>query len=709
VSGAPESATGQAALSYAARGWPVFPLHTPTTGGSCDCRKDGCDSIGKHPRTMNGLTSATTDPEAIRRWWKMWPSANVGILTGAGSGLVVIDVDGRNGGRETLATLTLPETLTVETGDGLHMYFKHPGGAVPSNSDILPGIDRKADGGYVVAPPSLHASGRLYRFAAEWPADRPLAPLPAFALNGKRPPSVTAGAPGARIPQGKRNETLASLAGTMRKRGMTEDAIEAALLAENAARCDPSLPDAEVARIAASVARYEPAEPLALGALGPVVVTLADVEREEVRWLWPGRIAKGRLTCLMGDPGAGKSWITGALATAVSRGERLPGETERTEPADVLFLCAEDGLADTVRPRLEDLGADLTKIHVLTAVRGLDGKERHPSLVDNLGDLERVLAERPCALLVIDPINAYLGSQLDTHRDAALRGALAPVAALCERLGVACVFVLHLTKSGRDRAMYRGQGSIAYTAAARVVLLAGQNPENPEERALVWVKGNLTAPPPSIGYEISEGRFYWRGESDLTAGQILAPDADTGKQSAIKEAEAFLLDTLADGPRSSREVEREAEAFGISAMTLRRARKQAGVRAVPVRLVGKEGIQSWTWTLSDKAATGLDVQDVQVENLNTLLEFASESGPVAAEVEHLTPGDSCTICGADVAGYTPDGEPRCFAHFTTPTDGPLVRHAVGLGLTIIARHPAFALCCDDDANAPADFREASCV
>ena len=247
-----------AALAYAERGWPVLPLHTPKEGG-CDCRKADCTDIGKHPRTMHGLKDATTEPEAISKWWRMWPDANVGVSTGAASGLVVMDVDGRSGGRETLASLALPETLTVETGDGLHKYFQHPGGTLPSSSGILPGIDRKGDGGYVVAPPSLHANGRRYRFAGEWRAGRPLAALPQFARNGARPASRR-GIQGARIPQGERNETLASFAGSMRRRDMTEDAIRAALLSENAARCDPPLSDADVGRIAHSVARYEPAD-----------------------------------------------------------------------------------------------------------------------------------------------------------------------------------------------------------------------------------------------------------------------------------------------------------------------------------------------------------------------------------------------------------------------------------------------------------------
>lgn len=132
---------------------------------------------------------------------------------------------------------------------------------MPSGSDALPGIDRKADGGYVVAPPSLHASGRRYRFAADWPEDMPLAPLPAFALNGsKRGASVATAAPGGRIAAGSRNGTLTSLAGAMRRRGASRDTIAAALLTENGERCDPPLSESDVSRIAASVSRYEPAE-----------------------------------------------------------------------------------------------------------------------------------------------------------------------------------------------------------------------------------------------------------------------------------------------------------------------------------------------------------------------------------------------------------------------------------------------------------------
>ncbi|MGB6836938.1 MAG: AAA family ATPase, partial [Dehalococcoidia bacterium] len=171
----------------------------------------------------------------------------------------------------------------------------------------------------------------------------------------------------------------------------------------------------------------------------PILVRLADVERQEVEWLWEGRLPKGRLTILDGDPGVGKSWLALAIATAITRGTSLPGQESAGEPANVLLLTAEDGLADTVRARLEDMGADLKGVTVLTAVHDKEGNERHLSLVDNLAALDMALAPGGYGLVIIDPINAYLGIALDTHRDAALRSVLTPLAQLAERWGVAII------------------------------------------------------------------------------------------------------------------------------------------------------------------------------------------------------------------------------------------------------------------------------
>jgi hypothetical protein len=176
-----------AALTYTCFGWPVFPLHHATARG-CSCHLPTCASPAKHPRTAHGFKDATTDEGQIRAWWKRWPQANIGIATGVISRLVVVDIDPRNGGHLTLEDLEadhgqLPETVESLTGGGgRHLLYRHPGEPYRLASDSLgPGVDLKADGGYIVVPPSLHVSGRRY----EWevlsnPGDTLVAPAPAW-------------------------------------------------------------------------------------------------------------------------------------------------------------------------------------------------------------------------------------------------------------------------------------------------------------------------------------------------------------------------------------------------------------------------------------------------------------------------------------------------------------------------------------------------
>ncbi|HUP70333.1 MAG TPA: bifunctional DNA primase/polymerase [Acidimicrobiales bacterium] len=176
----------EAALAYAKRGWAVFPCHHPV-GGGCSCRSPECTSVAKHPRTRRGLRDASTHPEVIARWWRAWPHANVAIRTGsvpgAGvRGLVVVDIDPLHGGDASLERLlathgSLPPTRAVHTGSGgKHLYFAHPGGSVRNSAGtrLGPGLDVRGDGGYVIAPPSVHASGAPY----QWGPVRGLAPLP---------------------------------------------------------------------------------------------------------------------------------------------------------------------------------------------------------------------------------------------------------------------------------------------------------------------------------------------------------------------------------------------------------------------------------------------------------------------------------------------------------------------------------------------------
>jgi hypothetical protein len=178
-----------AALTYAARDWPVLPLHTPDEAGRCSCQKPKC-AVGKHPRTRNGYYDATTDKGIIEAWWQKWPDANVGIRVGAEAGIVALDVDPRNHGDAMLEVLQdehgrLPETLVVFTGgNGQHHYFKAPTIAIKGGNSVLgPGLDVKA-AGHVVAPPSLHKSGQRYEFEAAFlPGETPLAELPAWMIE----------------------------------------------------------------------------------------------------------------------------------------------------------------------------------------------------------------------------------------------------------------------------------------------------------------------------------------------------------------------------------------------------------------------------------------------------------------------------------------------------------------------------------------------
>jgi hypothetical protein len=253
------------ARQYAARGIVVFPVHT-MRDGSCSCGIQGCHSPAKHPRTERGFKDATNDLNQIAAWWEQWPDANIGMPT---AGFLVLDVDPRNGGDESLAALVaehgpLPETAEQATGGGgRHIIFRHPGRRLPKT--LAPGIDLKGEGGYIVVAPSIHASGKRY----QWHGGRangllhPANP-PGWLLERIEGARNGAGAQDTvdpdKWPPGERNNRLTSIAGTMRRRGVSKEAITAALLEENQHRCDPPLPEGEVRSIAESVASYKPAD-----------------------------------------------------------------------------------------------------------------------------------------------------------------------------------------------------------------------------------------------------------------------------------------------------------------------------------------------------------------------------------------------------------------------------------------------------------------
>ena len=251
------------ALRYVRKGKSILPLHGIQEDGSCTCGRADCSSPGKHPRISNGVKGASSDAEQIRAWWERWPDANIGRTTGSGEG--VIDVDMPDG-PESIARLReegkdIPETLTQQTGGGGVQYFLKFPDDVPLKNivGLREGVDFKGKNAYVVVPPSLHQTGQRYR----WTAIKPIAPAPDWlrdllAEHSNGSSRRKADEIPDEIPAGKRNATLASLAGSMRNRGASEAAIQAALLKQNASCCVPPLSVEEVAGIAASISNYPP-------------------------------------------------------------------------------------------------------------------------------------------------------------------------------------------------------------------------------------------------------------------------------------------------------------------------------------------------------------------------------------------------------------------------------------------------------------------
>jgi hypothetical protein len=421
--------------------------------------------------------------------------------------------------------------------------------------------------------------------------------------------------------EGGRNTLLTSIAGTLRRRGLGESSLCAALSGINQSSCKPPLDQDEVMRIAKSVSRYPvspsgniAAEPISV----PVLVRLKDVKSKEVRWLWQDRIPRGKLTLFSGNPGEGKSWCSLAVACAVTLGKALPGDegsAVQSAPSKVLLLAAEDGPADTIRPRLEAMGADLSRVTAMTGVRDEKGNERHFTLSHDLKAVEDALKEGGYALVIIDPINAYLGD-VDTHKDAAVRTVLTPLTKLAERYGVALVCIRHLTKSQRDLAIFRGQGSIGYTGAARAEHLIATHSENKQQRFMVCIKNNLVAKPPPISFEVSQDRFLWGDICNMSADALLAPAGRGGGHPALDDAVEFLESALANGGRDVAELHEEAEANGISKRTLNRAKKELGIEAQKQKGFGAEG--GWLWQLPSAE----DVSDTKEDLWHPLEETA---------------------------------------------------------------------------------------
>jgi hypothetical protein len=360
------------------------------------------------------------------------------------------------------------------------------------------------------------------------------------------------------------------------------------------------------AEVEALASKTEPTKPTPAPIDGaPVVVRLSDVQPEPVAWLWPGRFALGKLTLIAGDPGLGKSFLTLDMASRVSTGAGWPDRRgERFAPGGVVLLSAEDAIADTIRPRLDAAGADVSRIVALEAIRsvGDNGRElaRAFDLSRDLPALEAAIRSvEGCRLVVIDPVTAYLGG-VDSHKNAEIRGLLAPLGAIAERHRVAVVAVTHLNKASGGPAIYRAMGSLAFAAAARAAWAVSKHKDDPRRRLLLPIKNNIAPDTGGLAYRIEplgvDGcpALAWEPDPvNLSADDALAADlGQGGGRTERDDAAGWLRDLLAHGPRPARDVERDARDAGHSIATVRRAKAAMGVVSRKPAFGGP-----WEWTL----------------------------------------------------------------------------------------------------------------
>ena len=327
---------------------------------------------------------------------------------------------------------------------------------------------------------------------------------------------------------------------------------------------------------------------------------MADIEVKPLSWLWPERLPLGKLVVFAGEPGMAKSRLALSIGATTSKGGPWPRGEGRSDKGEVLILNFEDDPADTTVPRLKAEGADLSAIHQLIAVPDENGR-RAFDLIRDTDRLAKYFEMHPrTRLAVIDPITACMG-QTDSHKNAEVRAALHPLAEVAQRYGVCILAITHLNKGTGMKAMHRVTGSIAFTAAARVVFAVAKDESDPEgrRRLFVPIKNNLGNDQAGLSFgtevvrispEIEAPKIAWGEEVTITADEALSPPDE--ERGAMDEAREFLAALLADGPIPAGQVKGEARAAGIAERTLKRAKAALKVEA---RKAGMRG--GWEWVL----------------------------------------------------------------------------------------------------------------
>lgn len=361
------------------------------------------------------------------------------------------------------------------------------------------------------------------------------------------------------------------------------------------------------------------------------LIHMDEIEATDTRWLWYPYIPYGKITIIQGDPGEGKTTLVLHLAAELTQGKMF-GSEEQQEPVTVIYQTAEDGLADTIKPRLIAANADCSKVLVI------DETEQCVSMTD--GRLEEAIQQTDAKLVILDPIQAYLGSAVDMHRANEVRPIMSHLAGIAEKYDCAIVLIGHMNKSSGQKASYRGLGSIDFAAAARSVLIVARDKENPQVRVIIHAKSSLAPEGKPVALELDKDNgFRYLGEYDGDPKELLS---GSGGKKKGKLAEELLLHELREGAKSQKEVLAKAEECGISKRTIDAAKKALGVQS-------EKTPDGWFWSLpDDKDARLQECKDKEILHPCNVEQEGERNGTEDSEE-----------CTAAVSAAEPCEQPAC--------------------------------------------------
>lgn len=322
------------------------------------------------------------------------------------------------------------------------------------------------------------------------------------------------------------------------------------------------------------------------------LINMEQVEVEKIDWLLYPFIPFGKVTIVQGDPGEGKTTMVLQIIAKLTKGEAILPVDKNTEikekitaaePVNVIYQTAEDGLGDTIKPRLLVAGADCSRVLVI------DDNEQALTMMD--ARLEEAIIQTKAHLVVLDPIQGFLGADVDMHRANEIRPLMKRMAVLAEKHHCAIVLIGHMNKNSNGKSSYRGLGSIDFQAAARSVLIVGRVKDDPEIRVVCHVKSSLAPEGKSIAFRLDKKNgFKWIGEYDISADDLLSGD-NRGRKG--REAKEFLIEILSDGAMEQAKIAEEAEHRGIKSKTMWNAKKELKIESVKI------GSQ-WFWMLPEE-------------------------------------------------------------------------------------------------------------